>query len=347
MADIQTQNQTHPKVLSWKIWNVSTRKFPEISGGFFSRISTATLSFSALLILIVLNSCASGTEVGQFAGMTPEPRFLSAPAEEGDNCEIIAQKRIFKILFVLPLGEIKDTDLKKTELESVRHRTVMYTGDVIITIFGFLFSFISSTEQVEACETNLIALNKDEYDRLKKSDTALASLQEEKKTWVKSRNTDKADPRLKDFPVYLRNTDNTPPTARKEYSIYFDFNAIELNNQAREDLKKIKEKISSYDTDKKIEKILLLGHADPVGRQDHNVLLSWKRARAVKKELVKLGLNNIEIRMAGASSGWPASAGKSKSEASRRVDILLLLEIEQTRPEKETEKKETPEAETK
>lgn len=75
-----------------------------------------------------------------------------------------------------------------------------------------------------------------------------------------------------------------------------------------------------------IGKILIEGHADDVGAKNYNDRLSLRRANAVKRYLVKMGVPADMLETAGYGFSRPAVEGKTPEarQANRRVEFRLV-----------------------
>ncbi len=71
------------------------------------------------------------------------------------------------------------------------------------------------------------------------------------------------------------------------------------------------------------QRLVLDGHADPVGAAPYNVALSLRRAEAVRDRLIKLGVDSERIVL--SSYGEDAPLGASDA-AERRVSMRLTTE---------------------
>jgi OOP family OmpA-OmpF porin len=72
--------------------------------------------------------------------------------------------------------------------------------------------------------------------------------------------------------------------------------------------------------------IIIEGHTDKVGRESYNKDLSLKRAEAVKKYFINLGVNANRIETKGY--GWSIPAypyinGKNENALNRRITLKL------------------------
>ena len=85
-----------------------------------------------------------------------------------------------------------------------------------------------------------------------------------------------------------------PPTAR-QYIVFFGFNKANLTLKAQAVVAEAVETAKQYGS----ASILVTGHTDTVGSRNYNQLLSERRARVVKKELVRLGISPHSIRAIG------------------------------------------------
>ena len=85
-----------------------------------------------------------------------------------------------------------------------------------------------------------------------------------------------------------------PPTAR-QYIVFFGFNKANLTLKAQA---VVAEAVETAKQDGSAS-ILVTGHTDTVGSRNYNQLLSERRARVVKKELVRLGISPHSIRAIG------------------------------------------------
>jgi outer membrane protein OmpA-like peptidoglycan-associated protein len=84
--------------------------------------------------------------------------------------------------------------------------------------------------------------------------------------------------------------------------------------------------IASHRTGKPIKSILIAGHTDPVGSDDDNFALGWRRAQAVFQELCRT-IDRMKPGLTGKIKFELTSCGerqqKSTSEFSRRVEVFL------------------------
>ncbi len=116
----------------------------------------------------------------------------------------------------------------------------------------------------------------------------------------------------------ISNTSGCPP------EIYFSFamNATTPKWPGRkENIKKVKDWLKNHPQDP----ILLSGYASPSGTVEHNLLLSYQRAKSVKALLMRAGIdqNQLIIRAFGE---YAISRGRPESTSQRKRRVSLLFE---------------------
>ena len=76
------------------------------------------------------------------------------------------------------------------------------------------------------------------------------------------------------------------------------------------------------------QRVLLEGHSDTIGGDQHNQSLSERRAQAVRAWLVEKGnINPMRLDTVGYGSARPVvpvSKGRAEQSANRRVEVLVL-----------------------
>jgi peptidoglycan-associated lipoprotein len=99
--------------------------------------------------------------------------------------------------------------------------------------------------------------------------------------------------------------------------VYFDFDAAELDSSARNaisaNVRCMKER--------GMETIQLTGHTDPRGTEEYNLALSDRRARAVKRYLVSLGVAERSLRSTGVGEEMAQGEDEASWRRDRRVDF--------------------------
>ena len=109
---------------------------------------------------------------------------------------------------------------------------------------------------------------------------------------------------------------------------FFNFDKFDLNEQNRNRLRDVAEKIQEFDVDV----IYLRGHADRIGTDQYNQRLSQKRANIVRNELINLGVDpaKIQVEALGESEPVVECAGKTNARVisclapNRRVEVEVM-----------------------
>ncbi|HEX8437334.1 OmpA family protein [Archangium sp.] len=76
--------------------------------------------------------------------------------------------------------------------------------------------------------------------------------------------------------------------------------------------------------------IIVEGHADTDGTVTSNMMMSLRRAQAVRRYLIDQGVPATRVRIRGFGSDWPVSdkpATDQERQLNRRAEVLLLTEI--------------------
>ena len=105
-------------------------------------------------------------------------------------------------------------------------------------------------------------------------------------------------------------------------NIYFDFDKSDITDKYKETL----DKLSEYMKDNPGCKIEIGGHTDNVGSDDYNMLLSGRRARAVKDYLVAKGVKQEKVIEKKYGEGSPIASNNTSStrKYNRRVAFKVL-----------------------
>ena len=112
--------------------------------------------------------------------------------------------------------------------------------------------------------------------------------------------------------------------------VLFEFDKAEL----RESGKKKLDEVVAATKDARVEEVLAIGYADPIGSEQYNEKLSAARASAVREYLVQRGVSSDRIKSEGRGETREFSAGSCAKltgkklidcfEPNRRVDVELL-----------------------
>lgn len=108
--------------------------------------------------------------------------------------------------------------------------------------------------------------------------------------------------------------------AIEKYMVFFDFDRSDITIEAADILKKVADNAEKG----KVTRIELTGHADRAGKDKYNEKLSARRAEAVKKQLMRLGLPESEIATSAKGEREPlVQTGDGVREPqNRRVEIV-------------------------
>jgi outer membrane protein OmpA-like peptidoglycan-associated protein len=107
--------------------------------------------------------------------------------------------------------------------------------------------------------------------------------------------------------------------AVRNFTVFFDFDKSDITLEARQII------ASAVETAKRTGpvRITVTGHTDTVGSQAYNQRLSERRAQAVKNEMVRLGMNPVDIATIGRSFNDPlVPTGPGVREAQNRRAVI-------------------------
>jgi peptidoglycan-associated lipoprotein len=102
---------------------------------------------------------------------------------------------------------------------------------------------------------------------------------------------------------------------------YFDFDSAHVQEGARNVLTKLAKCFS--DGPLKGRKMNLVGHADPRGEEEYNMVLGGKRADNVKHFLVSVGLPDGQAMTTSRGEMDATGTDESSWAKDRRVDVVL------------------------
>ena len=111
-----------------------------------------------------------------------------------------------------------------------------------------------------------------------------------------------------------------PNNILSKRSIYFDFDEFVIKDQYRP----IIEAHAKYLQANRSARATLQGHTDERGTREYNIALGQKRADAVKKLMVLLGAQEIQIETVSFGKEKPRREGHDEASwtENRRVDIV-------------------------
>ena len=106
----------------------------------------------------------------------------------------------------------------------------------------------------------------------------------------------------------------------EKYMVFFDFDRSDITIEAADILKKVVDNAKKG----KVTSLEVTGHADRAGSDKYNMRLAQRRADAVKKQLIRLGLPGAEITTAAKGERDPLVPTKDgvREPQNRRVEIL-------------------------
>nr|MCR4941392.1 OmpA family protein [Campylobacter sp.] len=106
-----------------------------------------------------------------------------------------------------------------------------------------------------------------------------------------------------------------------DFKINFDHNSAKIKSKFKNNIKRLATYLIQSGNKAQIQ-----GHTDNLGNKQYNKTLSQKRANAVKKELVKLGVSKDKIKAIGYGEERPLVKNNSKQNRykNRRVEAHIL-----------------------
>ena len=107
-------------------------------------------------------------------------------------------------------------------------------------------------------------------------------------------------------------------------NVYFDFDKYNIKSEYED----ILNRLAAFMTDNPGAKIEIGGHADYIGTDEYNFLLSGRRAMAVKDYLVNKGVkqDKIEVVKYGESKPIASNSKSSLRKYNRRTDFRVLIQ---------------------
>jgi peptidoglycan-associated lipoprotein len=107
-------------------------------------------------------------------------------------------------------------------------------------------------------------------------------------------------------------------------SVFFDYDQFTI----KDEYKATVEAHAKYLQSNRTLRVTLQGHTDERGTREYNIALGQKRADAVKKLMVLLGANEVQIETVSFGKEKPRREGHDESSwaDNRRVDIVYVGE---------------------
>lgn len=105
-------------------------------------------------------------------------------------------------------------------------------------------------------------------------------------------------------------------------NIYFDFDDYQLQSKSLSELKQV---VSYLKSNPNLE-FIIEGHTDAVGKEEYNLELSEKRAKAVYDYLKANGISKSRMNYVGFGSSQPIRKGENPEdqEKNRRIQFKVL-----------------------
>ncbi|GAC1334574.1 MAG: peptidoglycan-associated lipoprotein Pal [Collimonas sp.] len=113
---------------------------------------------------------------------------------------------------------------------------------------------------------------------------------------------------------------NNPTGILSKRSIYFDFDSYII----KDEFKSVVEAHAQYLNSHKNRKIIIQGNTDDRGGREYNLALGQKRAEAVRKALVLLGVSDTQVEAVSLGKEKPKALGSDEASyaENRRSDIV-------------------------
>jgi outer membrane protein OmpA-like peptidoglycan-associated protein len=122
--------------------------------------------------------------------------------------------------------------------------------------------------------------------------------------------------------IPIQSTRN-PKLASKsvELLIQFQFDSAELSSQGKTDIEQLAIALNSQSL--KNSNFFIEGHTDQVGSSDYNMDLSLKRAQAVIRALVQLGISSQRLSPVGYGATRLYNQEQPEASENRRVRVVM------------------------
>jgi outer membrane protein OmpA-like peptidoglycan-associated protein len=106
-----------------------------------------------------------------------------------------------------------------------------------------------------------------------------------------------------------------------ESDVLFDVDSSTIDSGGRDTLEEVAGVLDQYDK----TAVVIQGHTDSTGSEEHNQALSERRADSVRGYLASRGVDGGRIVAVGMGEGYPVASNDSENgrRQNRRVDILL------------------------
>ena len=125
----------------------------------------------------------------------------------------------------------------------------------------------------------------------------------------------------------IASMEEVPEPMESEFqTVYFDYNRWELRDDAR---KALQANAHNLQTIPERDMVTVSGHCDERGSEEYNLALGDRRAAAVKRYLVDMGVPAGRVRTLSFGEGRPAASGDGEAAWSRNRRAEFSLGSEQ------------------
>lgn len=106
-----------------------------------------------------------------------------------------------------------------------------------------------------------------------------------------------------------------------ENDVLFDVDSAVIDSDGRTTLEDVAQVLDEYPK----TAVVVQGHTDSTGSEEHNEQLSERRADSVRNYLARQGVDDDRMTSIGYGEGYPVASNDTESgrQQNRRVDILL------------------------
>ncbi len=111
----------------------------------------------------------------------------------------------------------------------------------------------------------------------------------------------------------------------KAYTVYFDFDKSNIKSSERSKI----EAVAKHLKDEPTHKVKIEGNCDERGTEGYNLALGERRALAIRKYLIDLGIASDRIGTISYGESRPVAEGHNEAawKLNRRGDFVLLLPL--------------------
>lgn len=112
---------------------------------------------------------------------------------------------------------------------------------------------------------------------------------------------------------------------RFDSNVLFDIDSAIISGSGQATLEQVAGVLSEYPK----TAVIIQGHTDSTGSEEHNLRLSDRRAHAAEAHLIGRGIDPDRLRSVGYGEAYPVASNATESgrRQNRRVDILLKAKV--------------------